>query len=391
MLGLLLVAVGLLVPVYAYLLYPAALVLLARWRPRPLRPDPGWQPSVAVLLAVRDEAPRLAARLEQLLAQDYPRARLQIRVLDDGSGDETPRILKDYAAQGVQSETVTPAQGKAAALNRLVAGAVGEVLVLVDCRQRLPPDVVRLLVAALGDPTFGAVSGELVLEEPDGRPSPSGLGHYWRFERRLRQAEATFASAVQVSGALYAIRRELFPPLPPGLLLDDLAVPLGAARHGPRIGFVPEARAYDTVADPGTERRRKLRTLGGNLELVVRWPWLLLPWRNRLWLPLLSHKLARLVVPYALICFLIGAFLIPSPYLWILLGLIGLCLVIAGLGRRRVLPGPLGTLARLGWTVLDLNLAALLGPWLWLTGRLTWRGKDGRGAQEARGSDGRSG
>jgi hypothetical protein len=104
-----------------------------------------------------------------------------------------------------------------------------------------------------------------------------------------------------VTGALYAIRRELFPVLPEGLILDDLAVPMVVVGSGYRVLFEPASSAYDQAAPQAGEFRRKVRTLAGNLQLVWLQPWLLNPLRNRLWWQFVSHKLLRLAVPWALI------------------------------------------------------------------------------------------
>ncbi|MBM4321811.1 MAG: glycosyltransferase, partial [Deltaproteobacteria bacterium] len=319
MIGWSLLGLGLLLTIYTYFGYPALVLLRARRRPRPLRPDPAWRPTVTVCLACRDEEERVAAKLEQILALDYPAELLEILLLDDGSGDGTAALVRErFGPRGVRLLRRPEPRGKAAGLNVLAASARSEVLLLLDCRQRIEPGVLRALLAPLADPQAGAVSGELMLEEEDGRPSTQGVGLYWQVEKAIRRGEALAGSTVGVTGALYVVRRHLFPTLPEGLLLDDLAVPLAVARQRYRIGFAPSARAWDRVADPARERDRKLRTLGGNVELFLHWPWVLLPWKNPLWFGYLSHKLARLLVPYALLTMLLGCLLVASPWRWLL-------------------------------------------------------------------------
>lgn len=375
MIGWLLLAASSLLTVYTYLGYPALVLLLARLRPRPLRPDPQWRPTVSVCMACRNEQRQVGAKLEQILALDYPRELLQVLVLDDGSTDGTAAEVERFRDQGVVLLRQPEPRGKAAGLNRLVAMATGEVLLLLDCRQRIEPGVLKALLAPLADPQAGAVSGELMLEEADGRPSTQGVGLYWRVEKVIRQAEALAGSTVGGTGALCVVRRELFPTLPDGLLLDDLAVPLAVARQGRRVGFTSEARAWDRVADPGREQARKLRTLGGNVQLFLRWPWVLLPVVNPLWFSYVSHKLARLLVPYALLAMLLGSMLVPRPWCWLLPPAALGSVLLALLGRNRASAGLLGRLAGLLHTFYSLNLAALLGPWLLLTGRLSWEGR----------------
>src|SRR5439155_446213 len=191
--------------------------------------------------------------------------------------------------------------GKVAALNEAVPLASGEILVLTDARQSLAPDAVRRLVAYFADPTVGAVSGELHLLPSPGSPV-EGVGLYWKYEKLIRKAESRFDSTVGVTGAFYALRKELFLPIDPRTILDDVAIPMRVALAGRRVLFAPEARAWDHVEESAArEYRRKVRTLAGNYQLVALYPALLHPLRNRLLWQLASHKLARLAVPWCLL------------------------------------------------------------------------------------------
>ena len=125
------------------------------------------------------------------------------------------------------------------------------------------------------------------------------MGLYWRIEKRVRELEAASGSVVGATGALYAVRRELVPEVPAETILDDVFIPMNVARKGLRVGFDPRARAWDTP-DLGRERefRRKVRTLTGNYQLLQLAPWLLRR-ENPLRFDFISHKLTRLVVPFA--------------------------------------------------------------------------------------------
>jgi len=382
-LGLALVAVSVAIIGYAYLGYTLLMLLWARLAARPPRRDPSWEPHVSVCLACRNEGAALRTKLDGLLALDYPPDKLEILVLDDGSDDDTPDHALTYAARGVRLLRGEPQRGKAAALNVLAAEATGEVLLLVDTRQRVEPEALRALLADLADPAVGAVSGELLFEQ-GGAPAPgakaagpaerfSGLGLYWRLEKKLRGAEGRTGSVVGATGALCALRRELFHELPEGLLLDDLALPLAVARRGRRVLFCSGARVWDRFADPRHEFGRKLRTLGGNVQLPLAWPWVLAPWSNPIWFRYVSHKLSRLAVPYALVAILVGTLLLPAPWRWLLLALQAASWLLALLGHRWRPGGLLGAPVRVAHTFYHLNLAALLGPWLLAAGRLGWR------------------
>jgi poly-beta-1,6-N-acetyl-D-glucosamine synthase len=295
--------------------------------------NPQW--GVSIVIAARNEGPRLAARLDNLLRLDFPAGQREIIVVSDGSTDNTLDVLARYA--GTVETVPLPTGGKALALNAGVARARFDIIVFADARQAFAPDALKALVSPFSDPAVGGVSGELLLDAESelfanrrtltdrriagGRP-PSGaierrrggrrqpvastisdgVGMYWRYEKHLRRLESAVWSTVGATGAIYAIRRELWRPLPSQTILDDVLTPMRVVLAGYRVVFNEHARAFDRVtSDAEAEARRKVRTLAGNYQLPVLEPRLLLPWRNPIWLQYLSHKLGRLAVPYALL------------------------------------------------------------------------------------------
>jgi cellulose synthase/poly-beta-1,6-N-acetylglucosamine synthase-like glycosyltransferase len=184
-------------------------------------------------------------------------------------------------------------------LNDVVPKARGAIVVLADARQRFEPDTIRALTRPFADPAVGAVSGELILTEILQGPAVGrGVGVYWRYEKLIRKSESRVDSTVGATGAIYAVRRELFEPIPEDTLLDDVLIPLRIVRRGYRVLFEPAARAWDRVAASAEEELgRKVRTLAGNFQLFAREPWLLDPRRNRIWLATVSHKGLRLLGP----------------------------------------------------------------------------------------------
>jgi cellulose synthase/poly-beta-1,6-N-acetylglucosamine synthase-like glycosyltransferase len=160
----------------------------------------------------------------------------------------------------------------------------------------------RALVAPFADPAVGAVGGELLLEGEAGSAVAGGVGLYWRIEKLMRKAESRLDSTLGVTGAIYAIRRELFEAIPPDTILDDVLIPMRIVRLGRRVVFEAGARATDLASSAGAEEfRRKVRTIAGCFQLFAREPWLLSPLHNRLWLQTVSHKLLRLLIPPLLV------------------------------------------------------------------------------------------
>jgi cellulose synthase/poly-beta-1,6-N-acetylglucosamine synthase-like glycosyltransferase len=258
-------------------------------------------------------------------------------------------------------------QGKAAAINAGCAAARHEIIVLADARQRWAPDALERLLESFADPAVGGVSGRLLLREPFG--ALAGVGAYWRFEKWLRRQESRVHSTVGVTGAISAVRRELFRPIPRGTILDDVYWPLRVVMQGFRVIHDERARAYDRLPEnPRDEFRRKVRTLSGNLQLIERLPGVILPWRNPVWFQFVSHKLLRLVVPWALALMLGISFSLNGVMYrvagW---GLIAMCLLGAA-GMATTFAGRL-RIASVSASFLLLNVAAWVAFWVWISGR----------------------
>ena len=298
--------------VVAYILigYPLLLAFFpGRLGPR-VRKDPSFRPTVSVLMAVHDGSALVAQKLECLLSLHYPPALLQILVVSDGSTDGTNRIVEGFAGRGVRLLPL-PRCGKAAALNAALPHATGEILFFTDVRQALDPDALSHLVANFADPTVGAATGQLIVLGAHRHGEPAAMELYWRYELWARSRHSLIDSIFTVTGCIYALRRSLAQPLPPGTLTDDAFFSLGAFFRGYRVIFDPEALAYDYPSVEGDEFRRKVRTLAGLWQLHARLPRLFTR-ANRMRFHFLSYKFARLVLPWAMLL-IWGAILALPP------------------------------------------------------------------------------
>jgi len=345
-----------------YLLWPAALLLRARLLPRPLRAGPALLPRVTCIVAAQDEGDALVAKVTNLLALDYPRELFDVVVADDGSNDGAPLRARALDPERVRVACVPVRAGKPGALVRAAASATGDVLVLCDVRQRFDPAALRELVLPLADPAVGAVCGRLVLE---GERGPAA---YWRYETAIRTAEGRTGSVSGATGAIYAIRRALFPPeLPPETILDDVYVPMTLVLAGWRVAYAERALAFDREQDLGREFVRKVRTLAGSWQLLALLPRLRNPLRSGAHWRFFWHKVARLLAPAALVATFVGALLAPGLLadvaLAVQIALYGLACLAWTQGRRA------GRLAALCQTFVALNAAAVVGLAVFLRGR----------------------
>ncbi len=347
---------------YSYLGYPAWLWLRSRWSPRPVRRS-STTPTVSAVIVVRNEESVIAPKIENLLTLDYPKEKLNVVVVSDGSTDRTPTILADCARDSrVRFLLKAASEGKAAGLNDAIKLASGEVLLFTDARQHIESAALRLLVENFADPDVGAVSGELMLGDPVRGETGKGMGLYWRIEKKIRELESASGSVAGATGAIYCARRSLLEaaPLPQGTILDDVLLPMQVVRQGSRVIFDSRARAWDSPdLGDGREFSRKVRTLSGNYQLLQIAPWLLSS-QNAIRFEFVSHKLSRLAVPFALVVLLIASMFLPQPfYRGVLIGQLAFyALSVAPLSGIKI--GPLSRVADPARTFVVLNSAAMV-------------------------------
>ncbi|MCC6861492.1 MAG: glycosyltransferase family 2 protein [Bryobacterales bacterium] len=290
--------------------YPLLLALMTRRERRPVRKGTE-QKTVSVILPVRNGAAWIRRKLESILALEYPREKTEVLVVSNGSADGTEALVEEYAGRGVRLLRLEEGN-KAKALNLAIGQAAGEILFFTDVRQELEPGSLGRLVSCFADPEVGVASGELVIREGESREE-SNVGLYWRYEKFIRRRLSRLDSVFGATGCIYAMRRSLAVPLPEDCLLDDMYLPLAAFFRGYRVIFEERARAFDYPTALASEFRRKIRTLAGNYQILRAYPGLLRR-SNRMWMHYVSHKFARLLLPFALLAAAVSSFGLPGVW-----------------------------------------------------------------------------
>ena len=362
---------------YIYAGYPVLAGMLARRYGRPVRRGP-ILPSVTVVIAAYDEERHIREKIDNVLALDYPRDRLNIIVASDASADATDRIVREHPAQNVELLRVEGRQGKTACQNAAAAVARGEILMFTDATTRIDPHALTAMVQNFADPEVGSVAGSLVYVAAGADPTSQGGTAYWSYESRLRLAESQLGSLIGVSGCLYCVRRGCYQPIPPGLI-SDFVIALRIREQGLRTVLEPEALCYEeTLTDADRELSMRIRVSVRSLVALLAERRCLNPLRYgcfawQLW----SHKLLRYLAPYFWIVALIASCVLAiDRVLYRGLFAAQLALVIVGaLGfslhaRRR----NLGIVTKPYYLLLT-NLASLLATWRLLRGErmVTWK------------------
>lgn len=295
---------------YVLIGYPLLLAVWARLFPKPI-PKEFAPKRLSVVVPVRNGARWVEGKIRSLLASNYPAQLIDVLIVSDGSNDATEEIVLNYPDPRVRLLSLPPG-GKAIAVSRAFENVTGEVVVLTDVRQDFDPDAIARLIACFRDPSVGVVTGELVIRE--GLSSEEfNTGLYWKYEKWIRRNLNRIDAMLGATGSIYAIRRELAVAIPSDILLDDVYLPFRAVFSGSRIYFEDEAKAYDFPTALHSEFRRKVRTQAGIYQILFRFPRLLWP-GNRRFLHFLSHKLSRLLLPFAMLAAFGSSFALPAPW-----------------------------------------------------------------------------
>ena len=364
-----------LVAAYIYIGFPLLLGFLQRFARRPVAKR-AIEPTVSVLVAAYNEAKVIEAKIRNSVALDYPADRIDIAIACDGPKDDTTAIAQRTAASIGEGRVRVFAyprnRGKLYVLNDTMRELTGEIVVFTDAASMLDRDAVRRLVENFGDPKVGAVSGVYRIVRGDDAALGNQEDLYWKYETFLKEAEGDVSSILGCHGALYAIRRDLYPYPAPTTINDDYVIPMRILQQGYRVAYDSSAVAREEAHEMSGFSRR-VRIMTGNFQQLSELKALLNPLRPGPAFFFLSHKAGRLIVPIAMIAMLVAnLFLLGEPFyrtvFWAQLTFYGL-VVLGALVRLKP------KILRLPYYFCMINAAAFLGMYHALRGgrTLAWK------------------
>ena len=358
---------------YSYAGYPLLLALatLFRRKRRAAPGDPVSWPQVSIVISAHNEELVIGRRIENLLALDYPRERLQILIGSDGSTDRTSEIVRLYRSSNLSFHDFALQRGKAQVLNDLMALARGKYVVFTDANTFFEPSAVKELVRGFREvPSACAIVGRVEMRNPEGTVNPESF--YWRYETMLKGLETRLGTVLGANGPIYAIKGAWYCPLPAGTIVDDFLIPmLMRLEHGGEVIFRPSAKAWEMVPETvHDEFRRRIRIGAGDAHALWHTWRLLMPDHGMLAFSYWSHKVLRWM----------GPLLLPAIFvsnLWLLEYPWAIALLIAQVAGYAVgFASPwlqsvpiVGRLATTVWFFMVINAALLIGTVKFLTGR----------------------
>lgn len=353
---------------YGIILY--ALVKIKELFKSPLSPElPQELPDVTLFIAAYNEQEVVDEKMANCYQLDYPKDKLNIIWVTDGSTDTTNEKLAGYPEITVLYEPQR--NGKTAALNRGVPFVKTPFTVFTDANTMLNREAIKEIIRPFSNPQVGCVAGEkrIAMKEAD-NASSGGEGFYWKYESKLKAWDARLYSAVGAAGELFAIRTDLFEPMPQNTLLDDFILSMRIAQKGYKIAYSSSAYALETgSADIKNEEKRKVRIAAGGLQAIARLRTLLIPNPFHLGLlrfQYLSHRVLRWSVTPLLLFLLLPLNLLilclyPSPLYATLLGLQILFYILGAIGAAQQKKNIKNKILFIPYYFLFMNLNVIKG------------------------------
>ena len=286
---------------YTYIGYPLLVMLVAKLRPKPQRRG-SFEPTVSVIITAYNEERDLAGKLENTLALDYPKEKLEVIVASDCSSDRTDEIVREFETRGVKLYRQPERLGKTTAQNAAVERAKGEILLFSDATTLYDPGVLRAMMPNFMDATVGCVAGRLIYVDPTESSVGRGAVTYWSYETFVKKQESRAGSLIGASGCMYAVRRAAYLPLYPEAH-GDFLIATKMVQQGLRTVFEPEAVCIEeTNRRVDNELRMRVRVITQTFNDLWRHRSMLNPFRGGFYsVQLFSHKVMRYAVPFFLI------------------------------------------------------------------------------------------
>ena len=285
---------------YTYVGYPLLIGLVAHLHRRPAGRDHRAAnqglPTMTVLIPALDEEAIIAAKVEDVLAQEYPHE-VDVVVIADGSTDATAAVARDA---GVRVLFERARHGKAAAVNRGLAAATGDIVCMTDANCALVPGALLALAREFGDERTVVVSGAKTVSGTGALGGGESL--YWKIESHLKRSEAVMGCTMGAVGELCGLRRGATLPIPAGVINDDYHLACNAMVRGFAVRYASSARTAERVSmRPAEELERRTRIAAGTWQTTVAHLSLADPRRGWVSLAFISHRVLRsLIVPFLL-------------------------------------------------------------------------------------------
>jgi cellulose synthase/poly-beta-1,6-N-acetylglucosamine synthase-like glycosyltransferase len=251
-------------------------------------------PEVTLMIAAYNEEYCIEDKIVNSLNLDYPKDKLSICFVTDGSTDNTPHIVKKFHAVKLFHDFQR--KGKIHAVNRVMKFIKTPIVIFSDANTLLNPPAIRNIVRHYQDPRVGGVAGEKrIYKKSEDNASGAGEGFYWKYESFLKKKDAEVYSIVGAAGELFSVRTELYEEPAENMIIEDFYLSMRICAKGYRFMYEPDAYALETAsASVSEEWKRKVRICAGGFQAMTKLKYLLNPFRyGMLSFQYISHRVLR--------------------------------------------------------------------------------------------------
>ena len=300
---------------YTYFGYPLVTLIVSLFVERKVaRAD--IEPSITFLITAYNEEKGIKAKLEDTIALDYPKDKLEILVASDASSDNTDNIVQGFQDKRVRLFRVEGRVGKTETQNQAVKTAKGEIIIFSDATTKYEKSAIRKIVRNYADPQVGAVSGRYKYFDLNNTQTGTGSIAFWDYENFIKARQTRIRTITGCCGCIYSVRKNLYVKLP-GDIISDLVEPLKILEQGYRIVFEPEALAYETTCQKSEEEfRMRVRVISRGMQGILYMKHLLNPFKyGFIAFQLISHKVLRWLIPLFLLTLYITSILLLNKNL----------------------------------------------------------------------------
>ncbi len=282
---------------YTYIGYPLFVYLISLIVPKSVA-KAEIEPRVTILITAYNEEKAIRSKLENTLAIEYPKDKLEILVASDGSNDKTDEIVKEFSQRGVKLFHQVGRKGKTYTQNKAVEKATGEIILFSDATTDYQPNVLREIVPNFADDKIGCVAGKLIYVDRDDSDVGKGAKSYWNYEIFIKENESRACSLIGASGCLYAVRKSAYQPMYAEACSDFLICTV-VYRQGLRSVYEPNAICTEETNNrTDKELKMRVRVISQTFTDLWRNVDMMNPFKSGFYaLELISHKVFRYAVP----------------------------------------------------------------------------------------------
>ncbi|PIQ89471.1 MAG: hypothetical protein COV72_02900 [Candidatus Omnitrophica bacterium CG11_big_fil_rev_8_21_14_0_20_42_13] len=300
---------------FMYFAYPAAIFIIAKIFGKEARKE-NIMPPITMIIPMHNEEKSAKAKIENILALDYPKNSLEIIFALDNCTDKTKEILASHNDSRVLIFENTERAGKVAAMNKAVSLAKGEIIVFSDANSMNQSDTLKKIARNFADEGVGCVSGRLRYVDANSTAIGQGENLYWRYETFIKKQESRLGRLLITNGSIQAVRKELY-PYPDQEIADDFSIPLLIQAKGHKVLYEPEAVVTEKATEDLTEEfKQKMRIVAQGIKGALRMRKILLKLSPLGIFELLFHKILRWAGPFFMIAIFVSNLILIKEALY---------------------------------------------------------------------------